>query len=341
MAKRSHPLILAQLLEKFSPAVQQAFFDAVNDLRSGADLAALTAALAKNDATAALAALNLEPSAYNGLAEALRGAFSGAGAATSAAIPAVRAAATGARLVFRFDGTNPIAEAWLKRQSSTLITRILADQREAVRAFLAEGMGAGINPRETALNIIGRISKATGKREGGIIGLTTPQSKYVSSAYKELASGDPKLLANYLTRTRRNRTFDGIVRDAIAAEEPVAASDAAAMITSYSNRLLQTRGETLSKTETFNALEASRNESYRQAEEKSGAKATKKWRHLPSKHPRPMHIAMNNKVVAINEPFVLPDGTKMQYPHDTSAPAEHTVNCLCQADYRLDYLGAR
>jgi hypothetical protein len=59
------------------------------------------------------------------------------------------------------------------------ITEIVADQKTAVRNFLEAGLAEGANPRTTALDLVGRISGASGKREGGVIGLTSSQEGWV------------------------------------------------------------------------------------------------------------------------------------------------------------------
>lgn len=49
---------------------------------------------------------------------------------------------------------------------------------------------------------------------------------------------------------------------------------------------------------------------------------------------RPDHIAMDRRTtlepIPVSEPFVFPDGTRMQHPHDPSAGAKHTTNCRCR-----------
>jgi hypothetical protein len=41
------------------------------------------------------------------------------------------------------------------------------------------------------------------------------------------------------------------------------------------------------------------------------------------------HQEMNKVIVPINEPFILPDGTPMDSPHDPSAPLRHRIRCKC------------
>ena len=41
------------------------------------------------------------------------------------------------------------------------------------------------------------------------------------------------------------------------------------------------------------------------------------------------HQEMRNVIAPIDEPFTLPDGTRMMYPGDPSAPIKHVANCRC------------
>lgn len=45
---------------------------------------------------------------------------------------------------------------------------------------------------------------------------------------------------------------------------------------------------------------------------------------------RPQHQEMDGVIVPFDEPFELPDGTKLMFPRDPAGPAEHTIFCGCQ-----------
>ena len=185
------------------------------------------------------------------------------------------------------------------------------------------------------------MNRVTGKREGGLIGLSSVQASYVTTARQELASGDSAHLRHYLTRTRRDKRFDRSVQKAINDEASVPAEIARKAVNRYEARLLELRGQTIAKVETFAALASAKNEAHRQAIESgkiSAAAVTKTWRHFWSKGARVTHAAMDGSKVGFYSDFVLPDGTAMAYPHAPGAPIEHTAGCHCQADYRIDFL---
>jgi hypothetical protein len=145
------------------------------------------------------------------------------------------------------------------------VTRIVDDQRLGIQQVLAYGLARGDNQRVTALDIVGRVSRVTGRREGGVIGLTAAQEQFVARAKQELASGEPEQLKHYLTRERRDKRFDALAQRAIRARKPVAAEDLARVVGRYSERLLALRGEMLARTETMAALGTSRDHAMRQA----------------------------------------------------------------------------
>lgn len=306
------------------------------DLRAGADVQRLTAAIQANDLPGAIAALNLDPAAFNDLLEALREAYLAGG---QGAVQTMRAPATVG--IIRFDGRNVAAERWLQDHSSELVTRILTDQREAIRVKLSEGMAAGVNPRSTALEIVGRLNRASGKREGGLLGLTSQQAGYVASARQELSSGDPEALQHYLTRGRRDKRFDRSVLKAIREEKPLPADIARKAVAQYESRLLQLRGEMISRTETLTSLNAARQEAYRQLVE-SGRVAEsairRVWRSAGDFRVRHTHRALNGDTAGLNEAFISESGARLMFPGDPSAPAGETIGCRCQLFYRIDHL---
>jgi hypothetical protein len=338
---RANRQVYADLLARYGVAVADAFFRALDSLRAGVELQRVTAALQNGDIDAALEALHIDPEALNEIAERAKQAHDEAGKVTASAIP--KRKPDGTALIVRFDGRNPEAEAWVSRHSSDLITRITTEQRDLVRATLTESMRRGANPRQAALDIVGKVNRATGKREGGILGLSKPQAEYVASARTELASTDRASLENYLGRGRRNKQYDGHVRRALKTGKPIPAEAATRMIRDYERSLLKQRGELIGLHETFAAMEQGKQEAYRQAVASgkiAEATVTKTWRALSVRNYRHQHRAINGQKVGLNGLFVLPDGTTMKHPHDKDAPVSHTAGCRCQTDYSVDFYAA-
>src|SRR5699024_7431465 len=108
----------------------------------------------------------------------------------------------------------------------------------------------GLHPRATALDLVGRVGP-TGRREGGVVGLNRPQARAVANARLALSSGDPEHMRDYLQLQRRDRRYDHIVRRRIEAGQPLNERELGTILARYEDRLLQTRGETIARTETI------------------------------------------------------------------------------------------
>lgn len=226
MARRPPlPQALADLIAQLEPALAQAFLDAMANLRDGIDFKALQAALERGDIEAALRALNIEAGAFGKYVAERTSAFSEAGALSAAYIPARDAES----INFRFDLTNPRAERMIREEAATRVAGYTAEQIETARTVIVDGYAKGQGPQQIAVDIAGRVDRVTGRRTGGIIGLSEPQAGYVKSMRERLASGDPAEMKKVLGEfgkdgkwkagtgmTLRDRRYDGLVKRAIA-----------------------------------------------------------------------------------------------------------------------------
>ena len=156
---------------------------------------------------------------------------------------------------------------------------------------------------------------------------------------------DPDRMANYFTRTRRDKRFDGIVRRAIAEGRPVAQVDIDRMAARYSDRLLALRGETIARTETLKALNAGRQEALDQLIENPNndvraEDVVRAWDSTGEDgRTRQSHLdADKQDPVPQGVPFIV-GGYSMMYPGDSSmgAPPSETINCRCYSDIRIDF----
>lgn len=338
---RNQARLWEELRDRYGALVAKAFMDAVNDLRDGATIQAIVTALETGNLDAALNALNLDPAAYDRMLDQIRDSYLEGGRTQAGLFPAKRP--DGTALVVRFDGRNFRAEAWLRDHSSRLVTRIMEDQRQAVRTVLTDGMAGGRNPRSVALDIVGRINRATGKREGGILGLSGQQERAVASARAELASGDPTQLRAYLERKRRDKRFDRAIQRAIRDGKPVPADTIAKASTAYERRLLQLRGEAIGRTEAMASIHAGQFEALEQAVESGQVQQNavrRIWRTASDARVRDTHRNMNGDSIGMQEVFTSPSGARMRFPGDTSlgAPASEVVNCRCGSEVRIDFL---
>lgn len=337
MLKRLSPAeIAANLLAQYAEAIRAAFMRAAAEIKSGVVLSKMIDRLESGDIEGAVEAVNIEPAVFNPLLDAVQVAFNGGGAATIDQLPTINDP-SGHQVVIRFDSRNLAAEAWLRDHSSTLVTDIVADQRKAIRTALAQGLAKGANPRQTAMDIAGRIDRATGQRTGGIIGLTSSQADWVSTYEADLRALDP----NALTRVLRDKRFDRSVTAAIDSKTPLTEDKIASMVTAYQNRALRYRAEALGRTESLTALNGGADAAMQQAIASgkiAAATVTKVWHAVHDGRTRETHAVMDGQKVPMNAPFVSPSGARLQYPGDPSAPASEIVGCRCWLQHRVDFL---
>ena len=330
------------LLAEQAPRIRDAFLQAIYDARSVPRLEDVVALLTRGDIEGAARLLEIQQIFLAPLDQAIVGTYMQSGAVAMEAI--VATAPKAMRLVARFDGRNPAAESWLREHSSALITEIIADQREGIREVLRAGMEAGRNPRGVALEVIGRVDKVTGKRVGGLLGLTSQQMKFVQNARAELLSGDPAQMRAYFDRARRDKRFDPTVRKAIREGRALTEAEVAKITGRYATKLLALRGEVIARTEALTAFRNAQWNSIRQLVDSGKVRpdqVTKVWSATLDGRTRDTHVALHNHKAGMGEAFISPlSGARMLYPGDTSmgAPGSETIMCRCLMQPKVDWL---
>lgn len=335
-----------ELLAQFEPKVAAAFRECIEAIKSKVILKTVITALERGDVAGAVRAIQFEPDAFAALELALQDAFNAGGINMVQSLPQL-VAPDGTRVLFQFGVRNLLAETLLRTQSSTLVTNIVEDQREALRTAFEAGLARGDNPTRTALDVVGRVSRITNRREGGVIGLTTRQVEFIASARESLLSGNVEGMSRYLDLKTRDKRFDRAVTRAMREGKPLPADMVAKIIGRLSDRNLKLRGDTIALEETRTALFSARDVAVRQQIDagKIGAQeVTKHWRHSGSEHPRMQHIEMAARYkkdgVPMNEPFVAADGTAIMYPHAPGVQARHRIGCKCRVEYDVDWIAA-
>lgn len=302
---------------------------AIRDLTRQVEIQKLLLALERRDLDAAMQALHIDRAAFQPLEAKLVEAFTAGGQGAVASMPAA------VSIGFRFDPGNQRAAAIIRETAATLITRLTQGEIDQARAFLADGMARGAGPRSVALDLVGRISRATGNREGGLIGLSGPYRDYVATARAELASTDPALLRNYLARNQRDRRYDKAVARAIQTGKPVPPETARTAVTRYSARLVRLRGEVIARTEGLPAIRAAKHEAFQQLVDDGRVDVmdiVRGWSTTEDGRQRDSHDAMNGQEVrGLDMPFTSPSGAQFRWPGDTSlgAPAAEVIACRC------------
>lgn len=331
------------LLEHYAPGVAAAFRASIADIAKHANVRKMVAALKAGDVTAAIEAMHIDESAFTEFEEAFREVFIRAGNDTADAIPPFDDEA-GNPVRIRFSGRHPLAERFLSDHSGQLITDVTVDTRQAVRETMTKALALGKNPTTIVAETVGRVNRVSGRREGGVLGLTTQQARAVGRASDELSSGDPAALSDYLARKLRDKRYDKSISAALKAGNPVPDTVKTRALSSYRNRLLAHRAKIIGRTEVMTALNKGRDQAYEQAVADGKLKAeniTKKWRDAHDARVRHSHAILGSRPpILFNEFFVSPaTGAMMRFPMDSSmgAQAEDIIGCRCTCEYRVDF----
>lgn len=327
----------SDLTEEQAARIRQAFLDAIYAARNRAQVNAIAEALARGDIDAVIRALALDPTVFRVLEQAIEQAFEvGGNWQIDRLLP--RTTTTGARVDILFNVRNFAAESWLRSHSSTLIREITDDIRTATRNFLTAGMEAGANPKTVALDLVGRLNRVSGKREGGVLGLTSAQEQWIRNYEAELR--DPERLAQALARSLRDKRFDGAIRAAIKEGRGLDAQMVSRAIQSYRNKALKLRGDTIGRTEAMASLHQSSYEAMQQAISAGQVDrdlVTGKWKTAKDWRVRDTHRALEGREVPFGDAFVTPRGNRLRFPGDPAGGAAETINCRCTLQYRIDY----
>lgn len=331
---------LDRIAERRRRTVLAAWNEVLSDIRDQATIQEIAHALNAGRVDSAVDLLQLDRATYEPLEHEILEAYregGRTGAGQVGRIPMEQ----GGQLVARFDIRAPGAEAWAASMSSRLVVEIVETQRETVRGYIVQGLANGQNPRSVALDLVGRVSQATRRREGGIIALTSQQAGWVQSARQELESLDP----NYLTRRLRDRRFDAAFERALREGRPMRDGQIDAAVNRMQTRAERYRAETIARTESINALRAGQHEAISQAFEQSDIldkEIEKEWSATMDDRTREDHRFLDGQTVPYDQPFITAEGYQLMYPGDSSlgAPARETIDCRCGSITRVNF-GAR
>ena len=303
--------------------IQRAFLASIRSITNNVQYSAMRDAIRRGDYDAVIMAVDVDDAAFDNLRGLLTQTYAEGGVN----------AITGERwpVTVRWNSATPQAEDYARRVVGDHITRITTDMRDAIRWTVGDGIAFGRSKDRIALDIAGRIG-ASGRREGGMIGLNRMQSEWVASMRRSLET-DPVTAMRFKGWDRR---FNKLVNSG----QPLTAEQIDRITGVYTNKLLLSRGRTIARTERGLAINMGRMEGWRQALVKTGIPdraVIKEWWHTGrSMIDRVTHQAANGqKVRGLNSLFNV-GGVFMTCPHDPAAPVGEVVNCECQVKIALD-----
>lgn len=325
---------LDALLSAMEPSVRKAFIAAMQARSSSISITELVRLLDEGRIEAALDLLRVNQAFLFPINEAVRASLIAGGQLTAAGIPLKIRAKFGW-------GDNPRAQAWAQQASSEMIERV-DENLPVIREYIAAAVNEGVPNRKVALDIMGRINRMTGRREGGLLGLNSMQTEWAMKARHELHNLDK----HYFTREARDKRYDPTVKRAIKAGKPLTQADIDKIAGRYNDILLRKRGQAIARTETLNALRAGEYEGWQQAIEQGLIDKTrlrKQWLATADGRTRDAHRALGGTEVGFDALFQSPTGAFLAFPGDTEhgATGDDLVNCRCACLFKLSAPNAR
>jgi hypothetical protein len=329
---------LKKLLEMFIPEIRNAFLASIQDIVDNIVLNEIIEAIKDGDIEKAFRRTGMTETALRPIMMTIERAFETGGITVAQSFPKNLRNSDG-RVVFRFDIRDNRAERWVREQSSQLITKIQEDTRTATRNLLEVGIRDGRNPRNVALDLVGRIDQSTGKRTGGVIGLTPGQEAWARRTAQDLRD----LNKAYFNRELRDKRFDRTVMKAINDGKPLSEETISKLVNRYRDNALKYRGEVIGRTEAIEALQRSEFEATQQMIDTGSVSAsavTKTWDATGDKRTRPSHMALDGTTIPFGQPFVFSDGTQAMHPGDSSlgASAAEIIQCRCRMRINVDWM---
>lgn len=318
-------------IDGLSPALQRAYLDQVRAIVDAAVITDVERKIEEGDDDGLLLLLGL--GSLVAFVEGLRTIYIKGGSTPKEKPPGGK--------IIQFDQHQPEAQAWLTGNAARTVAQLQAETAEAIRATAAAGRTASQSAYQTALDIVGRVSKQTGKRVGGVIGLPSVDALTILNAKAQLRSGDTEQMRKYLRRVDREKRMDRIVERAIQAEKPVTQPDVQRIATAYADKKLKAHAELVARTNAHEAYNAGFNRFYQQltTQPRSPVLIEKGWRNKGDKNVRDAHVQLGGQKVALSGLFQSPTGAVLLYPGDSSNGAQWAdlARCRCTVSYRVTW----
>lgn len=324
------------------PEVRRLFIEAMQDIVDEASIVEMEKAIEENDVEKLVQASGYNPVVLNKFIDKIEEIYEKSGNMLVDGWPKLRNGLGLTKAVFNI--RNESVENDLKVFSSNFITNISNEVRESIRETLVDGVSRGLNPRETALNIVGRMDSKTHKRIGGTIGLASNQTRWVNNARRYLENLDEK----YFTMSLRDKRFDSIVKKAIAEGKKLNKETISRLITAYESKALKYRGDAIARTETLQSINRAERAAIAQNIEEGLITAdmvTKYWSNSADERVRRSHVNLGTRYnkqhpIGFDEPFETTTGSRLMYPGDISLGADlsEIVHCRCKCEYHIDFL---
>lgn len=314
---------LLALADKLEVSLRRKFKAAINAIKDGIEIKKLASLIERGASVMTIMdeiGLGVPDAAFSDVRDALHSTYNQAGALTAGQVHGTETA--GKVLQVTFNGYNQRAVNYLQTRTAKLITDITEQSRQAVTEVLTAALENNIPPISAAKTIRAHI------------GLTDRQRQAVNNYQGFLQTADRRAF-NRSIGGQAERTVTAAFRD-----DTMSQSKIRDLTDSYSQRLLNSRADTIARTETFRAVQAANMEAWNQVTEQNDlpTKSLKRfWVATNDERTRDAHleiVLMNEEGVGMNEPFQSPDGPIM-YPGDPNADPSESINCRCTVVYQF------
>lgn len=315
----------------------QAYLDIISGAADGVVMKDLAEAIGIGDDLLVLEMLRINEATFQPLAELQRRAYIEGGQAELRDIPDF--SLSGPRIPPSFDINTPRAGAWLRRHAAELVGDLSDDMKRGVQAALAEARRQGRSPSATALDLAGRMNRTTGKREGGLIGLSSRQMAAVDRAREGLLTRDKAIMRELAQRDAFHATDRRKIKEALKGDRKLTRRDIDLMIGRYNGRSLMARAKAIANTEAREAGHAGAFEAVQQSIDAGRLQPNqvrKTWQAV-FRNTRDSHKRLHGQTKNFDEPFVSPKTeAELMHPGDRSRkpPASEVVNCQCYLNIR-------
>ena len=214
-----------------------------------------------------------------------------------------------------FSITRGQAAEKLRTQTTRLLERIEAEQRQVITETIAKGVEAGKKPRDIARQIKDNLP------------LTSKQERAVANYEWSLRTNTKESL----NRALRDKRFDRLADGRMLTEDQIEN-----MVAGYRRKMIAHRARNIATTEAHAAINWARDETARQNAD--GADVQRTWISRRDSKVRDTHDAIDGQKRGLDEPFKSPSGDELMTPGDTSlgAGAAEVVNCRCFVDYSVN-----
>lgn len=318
---------LLELADRLSPKIRKQFLAAIDRIKSKVDWRAVNAAIERGDVDGALKSMGLGrwSSELGGMTDVMSAAFNQAGVN---AARSVAAGLVGAKVSVRFDQFHPRAAEAAFRNNYGLVQGFVDEQRKRLRGVIESAVRSGEAPIATSRQIRSSVRA---------FGLDDRRAEALSRYRDQLENGRFGDAAARAVGGNVERTLNA----ASSGRIELAQSRINDLVDQYEQRLLMQRAGAIADTESMRAVSQGNREAFEQVFDQLGGgrdNVLRFWVATDDNKTRDSHRLIpqiNDEGVGMDEPYKLPEGGTIMYPHDPDAPANETINCRCTEVYRL------